>query len=193
MTGSYLKQLTLDSSPSTSCNFMATSESSHYHTNTSPRSSNCVTHRLQNSTQRTVACNISMCLSTSMSLGCSYSSTTQENNTTRDQHNRGATVFRRQPSCSAISCVHMHVCSPRLHMCPSPSPCPARTVERDPRSIFAPPYPCFLFIFFCLFVTISAAVSCFLRASRVSRLLGLCPCCLRLNGLLVTLFVFISE
>ena len=71
-------------------------------------------------------------------------------------------------------------------------------LKRDPRSIFTPPYPCFslFYSFFCLFVTISLmlrSVSCFLRASRVSRLLRLCPCCLRLNGLLVTLFVFISE
>ena len=172
-----MKQLTPDSNPSTSYNSMAMSESSHYHTNTSLESfANSATLRLQNSTQKTVACNILMCLSTSMSLACYLSSTTQGNNTTHDHHNREARVFRRQPSCSAISRIHTHVCSPRLRMCPSSSPCPARAVKRDPRSIFAPPSPCFLFFIFflCLFVTISLllrSVSCFLRASRVSRLL----------------------
>ena len=130
---------------------MAMSESSHYHTNTSLRSSaNCATPQLQNSTQSTVACNILTCLSTSISLDCFCSSTTQENNTIRDHHNGEAEASCQRPALSAL--------------------------KRDPRSIFAPPYPCLslVYLFFCLFVTISLvlrSVSCFLRASRVSRLL----------------------
>ena len=148
-----MKQSTPDSSPSTFYNSMAMSESSHYHTNTSLGSStNCATLRLRNSTQRTVACNTLMCLPTSISLACYYSSTTQENNTTRDHHNREARVFRRQPSCSAISRNHMHVRSSRLRVCPSSSPCPARSVKRDPRPIFAILYPCFLFFFFFVYL-----------------------------------------
>ena len=199
MTRSYSKQSTPDSSLSTFCNSMATSESSHYHTNKSlENSTNSVTPRLQNYTQRTVACSILMCLSTSMSLACYYSSTTQENNTARDHHYREARVFHRQPSCLAFSPIHMHMCSPRLRMCPSSSPCPARAVKRVPRSILAPLYPCclFYFLFLCLFVTISLllrSVSRFFFARLASLDSGdsvpaVCPLLLS-----VTLFVFTSE
>ena len=154
--------------------------------------------RLQNSTQRTVACDISMCLSTSMSLDCFCALTTQEYKKTRDHHNRESKVFPRRSFCSAVSRIHMHMCSPRLHMCPSSSPCPAHAVKRDLRSIFAPVYPCFLFFLFLgLFVTISLllrSVSCCL-SSRVLRLLTLATLLLlsAFIGLCLVLFVLISE
>ena len=118
MTGSYLKQLTPDSSRSTFCNSMATSEFSHYHTNTSPGSSaNCATLRLQNSTQRTVACNISMRLSTSAALSHQRHKNTTQHATTitgKPESSVDSHSARRSLASTSICAVPDCTCAPRL-------------------------------------------------------------------------------
>ena len=117
-----------------------------------------------------------------------------KNNTTRDHHNREARVFRRQPFCSTVSRIHRRMHSPRLRMCPTSSPCPARVVKRDLRSISVPLYPCFLFFIFSLSICnhLAATEICFLFSSRVSRLSTLVTLSLLSASLALPLSVTLS-